>query len=158
VRATYGTALGELADELRATGDELDGLARGLHPRVLTGNGLAATLERLCERAETPVDALVCTERLAPVDRVRLVLVCSEALTNIANTHATRVLLDVTQTDGTVIATITDDGIGDADRAKGTGLRGLADRIEALGVHLVLESNALSGTRLVVRLPVVSGQ
>ncbi len=80
--------------------------------------------------------------------------VCSEALANIAkHAGASRVSVSVTTGDGRVIVAIEDDGRGGADPARGTGLRGLADRVEALGGTLEVESPAGRGTRLAAEIP-----
>ena len=78
----------------------------------------------------------------------------SEALTNVAKyAHATTVTVDVATTDHTLVVTIADDGIGGADPRRGSGLRGLVDRVEAVGGHLEVTSLPGEGTRLCGHLP-----
>ena len=130
----------ELADAL----DELRELARGIHPAILTDRGLAAALEMLAGRASVPVD--LCTslhEPLpAPVEAAAYYIV-AEALTN-ASKHAgaRHVHVDVRLADGEAWVEVADDGAGGADPGGGSGLRGLADRVEALGGKFELESRA----------------
>jgi PAS domain S-box-containing protein len=144
-------AEGELADAL----EELRELARGIHPAVLTDHGLVAALEMLAGRASVPVD--VCAELRerppAPVEAAAY-YIAAEALTN-ASKHAAarRVRIDVRDLDGEVLVEVADDGVGGADRDAGSGLRGLGDRVEALGGSLEVESPPGAGTRLKARLP-----
>jgi signal transduction histidine kinase len=134
--------------------EELRRLAHGLHPRVLTEAGLAGALASLAEQAPVEVE-VVCppAELPAEVEAVAYFL-CSEALANIAkHASASRVSVSVTTGDGRVRIEVEDDGLGGADPARGTGLRGLADRVEALGGTLYVESPAGGGTRLAAELP-----
>ena len=134
--------------------EELQRLAHGLHPRVLSEAGLAGAIASLAEQAPVAVEVLAPVPQL-PVDVEAVAyFVCSEALANIAK-HAgpSRVSVSVTAGDGRVSVLIEDDGVGGADPARGTGLSGLADRVEAFGGTLEVESPVGSGTRLAAEIP-----
>jgi signal transduction histidine kinase len=140
--------------QLAQTLGELRELAAGLHPRELAAGGLPAALVSLVERSPAPVRVTAPTERLPPEVEAALYFVCSEALANVAKyASASHVELDVTSADGCVYLEIKDDGVGGADPARGTGLRGLADRIEALGGTFAVASPPGAGTRVTVELP-----
>jgi signal transduction histidine kinase len=146
--------LDQIGDELSGTRTELDAFARGVHPRSLTEGGLTAALPALAERAGVPVRLTISENRLPPAVEAALYFCCSEALTNVAKyADATQVHLLVDRADGQVTATIEDDGIGGADPTQGSGLRGLADRVEALGGKLSVQSPPGAGTRLDATLP-----
>jgi signal transduction histidine kinase len=140
--------------QLTRTLEELRQLAHGLHPRVLAEVGLPGALASLAEQAPVPVEVVApATELLADVEAAAYFL-CSEALANIAkHASASRISISVTTRDGRVRVEIGDDGIGGADPTRGTGLRGLADRVEALGGTLHLESPTGGGTRLTAEIP-----
>jgi signal transduction histidine kinase len=140
--------------QLARTLEELRRLAHGLHPRVLAEAGLGGALASLAEKAPVPVEVAAPAAKLpAEVEAVAYFL-CSEALANIAkHASASRVSVSVTTGDGWVRVEVEDDGLGGADPARGTGLRGLADRVEALGGTLQLESRAGAGTRLAAEIP-----
>ena len=90
-----------------------------------------------------------------PESKPTIYFVCSEALTNIArHAAATRVTINVIQSGAHVVTTITDNGVGGANPARGSGLRGLADRVDAVGGHLDVDSQADAGTALNARIPV----
>jgi signal transduction histidine kinase len=145
----------ELIDrELVLAQSELDELARGIHPRVLTEQGLAAALATLAERAPFAVAVSAPGERLpAPVEATAY-FVCSEALANAAK-HAdgTRARCEVVVHDGLVRVEVADDGVGGADPAGGSGLRGLADRVETAGGTLTVSSPEGQGTTIRAELP-----
>jgi signal transduction histidine kinase len=134
--------------------EELQRLAHGLHPRVLSEAGLAGAIASLAEQAPVTVEVLTPVPQL-PVDVEAVAyFVCSEALANIAkHAGASRVSVSVTIGDGRVSVLIEDDGVGGADPARGTGLSGLADRVEARGGTLEVESPVGSGTRLAAEIP-----
>jgi PAS domain S-box-containing protein len=144
-------ATGELSDAVQ----ELRELARGIHPAVLTDHGLLPALEMLAGRSNVPVE--LCAElegRLpGPVEAAAYYLV-SEALTN-ASKHAgaCSVRVEVRRENGCALVEVADDGQGGAEPGGGSGLRGLEDRIEALGGRLELESAAGEGTALRARIP-----
>jgi signal transduction histidine kinase len=145
--------------QLERTLAELHELARGLHPRALTENGLAAALALLAERSPVPVELAVPAERLPEDIEAAAYFVCSEALANVAKyASASCVTVSVTASDGVAQFEIADDGVGGADPSRGTGLRGLADRVESLGGTLLVESPPGRGTRLVVELPLAGGR
>jgi len=133
---------------------ELRELAAGLYPRIVSERGLEGALGLLAERSPVPVSLTVSSCRLPPEVEAVAYFVCSEALANIAkHASASRVAVSVGSDDGSVDVTVADDGVGGADPALGTGLRGLADRIEALGGTLRIESESGHGTRLVAEIP-----
>jgi signal transduction histidine kinase len=102
-----------------------------------------------------PVDLEISVGRLDPAIEAAVYFLCSEALTNGArHAQATGMTVAVTQSPGRLLVEIADDGVGGADPTKGTGLRGLADRIEALGGGLSVESPPRRGTWLRAEIPV----
>jgi PAS domain S-box-containing protein len=148
--ALLDVAIEELAFGLH----ELRELASGLHPAVLSERGLAAALESLVVRAPVPVElASVPDRRLPEPVEAAAYYVVAEALANV-NKHARahNVVVRATADDELARVEVVDDGVGGADR-EGGGLRGLADRIEALGGRLTLESPVGSGTTLVAEIP-----
>jgi signal transduction histidine kinase len=164
VRAQLGPdangASGTLAEadgELRAALDELRELARGIHPAVLTEQGLGAALRSLAERSPVPVTIVnVPDERLAAPAEAAAYFLVSEALTNAAkHASASSVRVSVAHVDGRVLVDVDDDGVGGADPARGSGLRGLADRVIALDGELGVESPPGSGTHVHAEIPCV---
>jgi signal transduction histidine kinase len=144
----------EVQGQLAAARSELRDLANGIHPAALTSGGLAAALPELAARAPIPVAIDVPQARFAPTVEAAAYFVCAEALTNIAKyASATRASVDIRPGDGRLAVAVSDDGVGGADRAHGSGLRGLADRVEALGGRLTVHSPAGSGTRLIAEIP-----
>ncbi|HEY0362263.1 MAG TPA: histidine kinase [Solirubrobacteraceae bacterium] len=141
-------------DELALSLAELRELARGIHPAVLE-HGLAAALDSLAARASVPTKVLFQTsERLPEPVELAAYFVASEALANVAKyAHATTVSMRVWRIDGTASIEIADDGVGGADDTGGSGLRGLADRVEALEGHLHVSSPAGAGTVVTAELP-----
>jgi len=134
---------------------ELRDLARGIHPTVLTERGLEAALAALVQRAPLPVDLTVeLPDRLERTIEAAAYFLVSEALTNVAkHARAETVSVDIASSDGTLEITIADDGAGGADPANGSGLRGLVDRVTAIGGRLDVSSPSGGGTRLSARLP-----
>jgi PAS domain S-box-containing protein len=149
------TALEHIFEELGLALAELREIARGLHPAVLADGGLAMALEALVARAPVPATiAEVPRQRLPEAIEVAAYYVVAEALTNVVKyAQATHVHVNVGRRDGSAVVEVADDGIGGADPAKGTGLRGLADRVEALGGHLDVHSRRGGGTALVATIP-----
>jgi signal transduction histidine kinase len=133
--------------ELDQAIDELRELARGIHPAVLTERGLAAAVELLCARSPLPVKTDVSPERLPAAVEAAAYYVVAEALTNMARySGADAATVTVSRSDGRVTIEIADDGRGGADPATGSGLRGLADRVEALDGQLTVDSPVGEGT------------
>jgi PAS domain S-box-containing protein len=142
-------------DELAVALDELRELARGLHPAVLTERGLRAAVESLAGRVPVPVEIVETPQdRMAePIEAAAYYLI-AEALTNVAKyAHATTARVRVAQADGHAVVEVSDDGVGGADAANGSGLRGLADRVESLGGTLELTSPNGAGTTLRAAIP-----
>ena len=153
--ASARTLLGEAGEELARAMQELRELARGLHPALLTDRGLRAAVDALAARAPLPVElAEIPDERLPePVEAAAYYLI-AEALTNVAKyAQASTVRVRITAGDRDVVVEVSDDGVGGADPADGSGLRGLADRVEALGGTLAIDSSARAGTALRAEIP-----
>jgi signal transduction histidine kinase len=141
-------------DQLARTLEELRRLAHGLHPRVLSEHGLAGALAVLAKDLSLPVEIKISDDQLPERVAVAVYFVCAEALTNVAkHAAAAHVAVVVTSSKGRVRAEIEDDGIGGADPAHGSGLRGLADRVETFGGTLQVESTSGHGTRLAAEIP-----
>jgi PAS domain S-box-containing protein len=157
--AAARATLAEAGDELALALDELRELARGLHPAVLSDRGLSAAVEMLASRAPVAVEiAAIPDERLPePVEAAAYYLI-AEALTNVTKyAHASTVRVRVAASDASVAVEVSDDGVGGADPASGSGLRGLADRVEALGGALEVVSPAGAGTSLRAEIPTTPG-
>ena len=144
----------ELAQSLQ----ELRELARGIHPAVVTGHGLAVALETLVARAPVPVRLTVdLDQRLPEGQEVAAYYLVSESLTNVAkHAHASSVTIDVARANGQLVVEIVDDGDGGANTDGGSGLRGLADRVEALDGRLRVWSPRGAGTRVRAEIPCAS--
>ena len=150
----HGPLLDLAIDELAAGLAELRELASGLHPAVLSERGLVPALEALALRAPVPVElAAVPAERLPEPVEVAAYYVVAEALANVQkHAGARQVVVWATVDDARLLVEVVDDGAGGAD-PEGEGLRGLADRVEALGGTLELDSPAGVGTRVRARIP-----
>jgi signal transduction histidine kinase len=162
-------ARARLDDDPRAAAEMIDGsvrdladaianlreLARGIHPAVLTDRGLGPAVGALASRLTLPVEiGAMPAERLPEKVEVAAYFVVAEALTNVARyAAATHARIDVTRDDGHVTVAIADDGVGGADPAKGSGLRGLADRVAALDGRLEVDSEDGRGTTLRAVIP-----
>jgi signal transduction histidine kinase len=141
-------------EQLGRTLEELRRLAQGLHPRVLAEHGLADALAALAKDFPVPVDLNVASPQLPQRVAAAAYFVCAEALANTAkHAAAARVTVAVTSSDGRLRVEIADDGVGGADPAYGSGLRGLADRVETLGGTLRVQSTPGRGTRLAAEIP-----
>jgi signal transduction histidine kinase len=147
--------LADARNELAVSLQELRDLARGIHPAILSERGLAAALEALTARAPFPVELLVEPGGPAPEPvEVAAYYLVSEALTNILkHSDATSASVSVTRRHTQVVVAVADDGAGGADRVSGSGLRGLTDRIEALGGQLEVSSPPGAGTSLRAEIP-----
>ena len=144
----------ELERQVVAAQAELGALARGIHPAELTERGLAEALSELCGRAGTTIEYAVADRRLDAATEAAAYFVCSEALANVAkHSGASQTTVRVSTGNGLLIVEVTDDGVGGADAAAGTGLQGLSDRVEALGGRLTVASRREGGTRVVAELP-----
>jgi signal transduction histidine kinase len=146
-RASLATALGELRE-----------LSQGIHPAVLTERGLEPALQELVYLAPVPIELdVVGDERLPEPVEAAAYYVVAEALANVAKYAAAQaVSVTVQRRNGLAVVEVADDGTGGADPAGGSGLRGLSDRVEALGGTLVLESPPGAGTRLRAEIPCAS--
>jgi signal transduction histidine kinase len=135
--------------------DELREISRGIHPAILSERGLAPALKILARRSPTPVALDVRVEgRLPDGVEVATYYVVSEMLTNTAkHAQASAVYVDVTRVDGVLHICVRDDGVGGADPARGSGLVGLRDRVEALGGTIAFRSAKGAGTAVNVLLP-----
>jgi PAS domain S-box-containing protein len=143
-------------DQLGNALNELRELARGLHPAILTDGGLAPALSALATRAPVPVEITdVPGDRLPePVEAAAYYLI-AEAVTNVAkHAQASHVSVSVRRDDGRVVVDVVDDGVGGADADSGSGLHGLADRVEALHGRLRIDSPRGGGTRIEAQIPV----
>jgi signal transduction histidine kinase len=151
-RALVSGARAELDLAMR----ELRELARGLHPAVLTDRGLAAALESLASSAALPVEVTgTPAERLPEAVEAGAYFVVAESITNaVKHADATRIAVRLERAGSSLWIEIEDDGRGGADPAAGTGLRGLADRVEALGGRFAVSDRAGGGTVVSVELPV----
>jgi signal transduction histidine kinase len=152
--ARDASVLAGLQRELVGARAELDEFARGVMPTALTDEGLGAALAQLAGRSSIPVALRGSVGRLATSVEAALFFVCSEALTNVArHAGASRATIELEAEPGRVSVTVADDGAGGADPSAGSGLRGLADRVEALGGRLTTSSPPGGGTRIVAEIP-----
>jgi signal transduction histidine kinase len=141
--------------EIAISLEELRDVARGLHPAVLSGHGLAVALESIAARAPLPVRLSVELDaRLPDGVEVAAFYVVSESLTNIAkHAEASGATVSVARSESGVVVEVVDDGVGGADTENGSGLRGLADRVEALGGRLRVWTPRGGGTRVQAEIP-----
>ena len=122
---------------------------------MLSDRGLRAAIEMLAARAPLPVEiAAVPDERLPEPVEAAVYYLIAEALTNVAKyARASAVRVRVVASQGVVVVEVSDDGVGGADASAGSGLRGLTDRVEALGGSLTIVSTAGTGTSLCAEIP-----
>ena len=152
--ASADEILESAGEELSQALEELRELARGIHPAILTDRGLRPALEALATRAPLPVELTEVPDQPlpAPIEAAAYYVV-AEALTNVAKyANAKRATVRIMRADGQATIEVSDDGVGGADPLGGTGLRGLADRIEALDGTLAVQSNG-SGTCVSAVIP-----
>jgi signal transduction histidine kinase len=143
-------------EELQSTVEELRTLARGLHPTALTEYGLAAALQSLTSKSPVPVTLDVPEERLDAQVEATAYFVAAEALNNIVkHAHAHRASVTAHHDGEMLVVEIEDDGLGGAGPREGSGLQGMADRVEALGGRLLIDSKP-GGTRVVAEIPCAS--
>jgi signal transduction histidine kinase len=143
-------------DSLQSAVRELRELAHGVYPAILVQSGLRAALDDLARRTPVPVTVVAPAERLPPEVEGTAYFVACEALANaVKHSGADAVNIGVVVEDGALFITIVDDGMGGAD-PEGSGLRGLADRLEARGGRLWVESPAGGPTRITGEIPCAS--
>jgi signal transduction histidine kinase len=155
--ALDGDRLGAAADELDAILTDLRDLSRGLHPAVLSPGGLPAAIRSLARRCPTPVRLTLPPDgpKLDEVVETACYYVVAEALTNVAkHAHARTADLSLALTGTGVRITVADDGVGGVRTTGGSGLQGIADRLDALGGKLSVTSTSGAGTTLVADLPI----
>jgi signal transduction histidine kinase len=145
----------EARSEVAASLQELRNLAHGIHPAALIDHGVAVALESLATRAPIPVEVTtVPLEGISPAAELTAFYLVSEALANVAkHSQASTATIDVEIDGDILVVEITDDGVGGADTRGGSGLRGLADRVEAVGGRFMVWSPAGDGTRLRAEIP-----
>jgi signal transduction histidine kinase len=147
--------LARIAAGLADAAAELQEFSRGIHPAILSEGGLGPTLRTLARRSAVPVDLDVTTNTRFPEPiEIAAYYVASEALANtMKHAQASRIEISLTAFQGSLLLSVRDDGVGGADPARGTGLAGLADRVEALGGSIHVHSAAGAGTHITVDLP-----
>jgi len=159
--AEAASVVDELADKLAVALAELRELARGIHPVVLTAQGLGPAVRSVASRTAVPVDVNVELgedERLSPPIEAAAYFLVAEALTNVVRyAEASSARVDVRREPEEVVVEVRDDGVGGADMAAGSGLRGLADRIAALEGTLRVQSPPGGGTLVEARIPCGAG-
>jgi signal transduction histidine kinase len=151
LRAELSRIAAELADAVA----ELQEVSRGIHPAILSERGLGPALRTLARRSAVPVDLDVTTDARCPEPvEIAAYYVASEALANaMKHAQASHVEISLAARQGSLLLSVRDDGIGGADPARGSGLAGLADRVEALGGSIRVHSAAGAGTHITVDLP-----
>ena len=154
-RAETKARLDRVRREIAASLAELREIARGIHPAVVSAHGLAVALEQLAALAPVPVRLTLETEdRLPEAIEVAAFYLVSESLANIGKyARASAATVAITRAAGRIVIEVTDDGIGGADTERGSGLRGLADRVEALDGRLRIWSPSGGGTRVRAEIP-----
>jgi signal transduction histidine kinase len=148
--------IAEAHEEAQLAVKELRELARGIHPALLSDRGLGPALEALAARAPIPVEVSGAPDvPLPPAIEAAAYYVTAEALTNVAKyAEATSASVALCVEDGRLRLAVSDDGVGGANLTRGTGLRGLRDRVDALDGELEIDSPPGDGTTLIVVLPV----
>jgi signal transduction histidine kinase len=144
-----------LIHELGAASTDLTRFAQGVHPAVLTEHGLGEALRDLADHAGIPVVVRTVPGRFAPAQEAAVFFLCSETLANVAKyAAATSASVDVEHAGPHLVVRVADDGRGGADPTRGSGLRGLKDRVEALGGRFTIRSPVGAGTRVEAELPI----
>ncbi len=154
-RGDLRAELSGIAVVLADAATELQEFSRGIHPATLSEGGLGLALRRLARRCAVPVDLEVATDARFPEPaEIAAYYVASEALANaMKHAQASHVEISLAAHDGSLLLSVRDDGVGGADPARGSGLAGLADRVEALGGSIGVRSAAGAGTQITVDLP-----
>jgi signal transduction histidine kinase len=153
-----GRELSELADRLRRAQHELRRFAMGIHPAALTDGGLERAVAELAAESAVPIEARVVSERFGTEIETAAYFASAEALANVAkHADACHVEVRIERQGERLIVQVRDDGVGGA-RDDGSGLRGLADRVEALGGRLSVHSPRGVGTSLLVELPLIAAR
>jgi signal transduction histidine kinase len=152
------TRLQTAEQELARSLAELRELARGIHPAILTQNGVGAAVRSLADRFSIPVELGTLTDgRFTPSVEATAYFVVSEALANVAkHAGASRVWIGVVDTGGRLAIDVRDDGVGGATLRNGSGLRGLADRVEAVGGWIDVRGEPGDGSTVHAEIPCAS--
>ena len=146
--------LDEAIEGLDAAREELRELARGIHPAVLTEGGLEPAIVSLAGRTATPVELDVPADRYPAAVETAAYFVVAEALTNVERySQASATTVTAARADGALVVQVADDGCGGASSQTGSGLRGLADRVAALGGAFHVESPPGGGTIVRAEFP-----
>jgi signal transduction histidine kinase len=147
--------ISQAREEAQLAVKELRELARGIHPALLSDRGLGAALEALASRAPVPVTVTgVPDAPLRQAIEAAAYFATAEALTNVAKyARASEASVELVTEDDCLRVRVRDDGVGGADPATGSGLRGLCDRVEALDGRFEIESPPGSGTTVTIELP-----
>jgi signal transduction histidine kinase len=154
-RDDLSAQLSGVAMGLVAAVEDLQEISRGIHPAILSKGGLGPALQALAHRSPIPVNLDITTDvRLPEPIEVAAYFVASEALANTAKySQASRIDVSLERRDGGLLLSVRDDGVGGVDAARGSGIVGLNDRVEALGGSLRVKSRPGEGTQIVARLP-----
>jgi signal transduction histidine kinase len=150
-----GASLAQASAELKQAIEELRELARGIHPAILTEEGLPAAVESLADRSSVPVRVIADFDaRLPePVEAVAYFVV-SESLANVVKyAHASAARVELSRCNGSLRVEVFDDGVGGADASRGSGLRGLEDRVCAVRGSFRVETPSGGGTRVLAEIP-----
>jgi signal transduction histidine kinase len=152
---SFKEQISHLVTGLVGVSEDLQEISRGIHPAILSKGGLGPALKTLARRSAVPVELDVGVDRRLPDSvEVAAYYVVAEALTNAAkHARASEVTVRVEAEGTNLHLLIRDDGIGGADTARGSGLTGLVDRVEALGGQMTISSPPGSGTSLSVKIP-----
>src|SRR5262249_5912976 len=147
--------LGAAVSELQVAVEELRELARGVHPAVLTEEGLAGALVSLAVRTPVPVRIQAPDDRFpSEIEAAAYFVACAAIANAVKHANATQIRVSAQRRNGTLVIEVEDDGVGGArENGAGSGLRGLVDRVEAHGGTLRIESDPGEGTRVIGELP-----